>query len=79
MDLEVGGIVNHVSKGGKIELGTSSDHLTLYIDPEDWNGSVLKIDRMVRLHNYAKAMKAGVLPKKPIEPGTELPMGDKAE
>jgi hypothetical protein len=54
--------------------------MTVYVDPDDWEGSVRRIDRQVRLHNYAKAMKLGILPAKPSEPGTELPSdGRKAE
>jgi hypothetical protein len=80
MDIDVGGTVYSVQKGGKIELGVASDHMTVYVDPDDWEGSVRRIDRQVRLHNYAKAMKLGILPAKPSEPGTELPSdGRKAE
>lgn len=74
--LDVGGVVINTTKGGKIEIGVASDKVTIHVDPEDWDGSVRTIDRMIRLHNYAKAIKAGILPQKPVEPGTEIPGED---
>jgi hypothetical protein len=73
MDLEVGGTTYQVQKGGKIELGVASDHLVIYTDPDDFQGSVKRIANQVRLHNFAKAMKAGLQPDMPVAEGEELP------
>lgn len=73
VEIDVGGSVHHKQVGMKIELGVASDHLVIYCDPNDWERSVATIDRSVRLHTYAKQLKAGMLPPKPAEAGTELP------
>jgi G:T/U-mismatch repair DNA glycosylase len=65
--LLVGGNVFHTTKGAKSELGTASDHLVIYYDPNDFDAARETIKRSVRLHNFAKECKAGTLPLAKIE------------
>lgn len=64
VDIDVGGSVNHVQKGMKIELGVASDHLVIYADPDNLLPSRDTIERAVRLHQYAKELKSGMVPKR---------------
>lgn len=64
VDIDVGGTVNHVQKGMKIELGVASDHLVIYADPNDLLESRDTIERATRLHQYAKELKSGMVPRR---------------
>jgi len=77
MEIEVGGNVNHLQTGAKIELGTASDHVVIYIDPNRPEEAKLTIERTLRFHQYAKEIKSGLIPAK-VHPGdpelkTEVP------
>lgn len=67
---DVGGSVNHRQSGVKTELGTASDHIVVYFDPDDMEKAKTTIERAMRLHQYAKELKAGLIPlrKNPNDP-----------
>lgn len=83
MDIEVGGRVQHVQTGIKIELGTASDHLVIYTDTADMDTAKETIQRATALHQFAKELKAGFIPSRPElkeQLKTEAPgAGKKAE
>jgi hypothetical protein len=64
LQIDVGGGVNHRQTGAKTELGVASDHLVLYYDPDNLLVARDTIERGVRLHNYAKQLKSGMIPKR---------------
>jgi hypothetical protein len=64
VDIEVGGSVNHRQTGAKSELGVGADHLVIYYDPDDMEKAMRTIERTTRLHQYAKELKAGLIPKR---------------
>jgi hypothetical protein len=65
--LLVGGNVFHTTKGTKSELGTASDHLVIYYDSNDFDAAKETIKRSIRLHNFAKECKSGMLPLDKVE------------
>lgn len=64
VEIEVGGSVNHKQSGAKSTIGVASDQLVLYYDPDDLLRARDTIDRGVRLHNYMKQLKAGMVAKR---------------
>ena len=64
LSIDVGGGVNHRQTGAKSELGTASDHLVIYYDPDDMERAKTSIIRATRLHQFAKELKAGLIPKR---------------
>lgn len=66
MDLVVGGNTFITQQGTKIELGTASDHIVIYVNTNDIEQSKTTIERSIQMHNYAKDLKSGNIqfPKK---------------
>jgi len=73
VDIDVGGGVVHKQVGAKTELGTASDHVVIYYDPDDMERAKFIIERTLRLHQYAKEIKAGLIPARqhPGEPALD--------
>ena len=59
---EVSGSVNHRQSGAKSTLGVASDQVVVYYDPDDMEGAQIIIERTMRLHQYAKEIKSGLIP-----------------
>jgi hypothetical protein len=60
--IDVGGSVNHRQSGAKSTIGVASDQVVVYYDPEDMEGAKIIIERTIRLHQYAKEIKSGLIP-----------------
>jgi acid phosphatase class B len=67
MDIDVGGNIYHTQKGVKIELGSASDHVVIYVDSNDFDAAKETIKRSIRLLNFAKECKSGMLPLDKVE------------
>jgi hypothetical protein len=59
---DVGGSVNHRQSGAKSTIGVASDQVVVYYDPDDMEGAQIIIERTMRLHQYAKEIKSGLIP-----------------
>jgi hypothetical protein len=67
VDIDVGGEVQHKQTGAKSTIGVASDQLVLYYDPDKFLEARDYIDRAVKLHEYHKKLKAGMIPDRGAE------------
>jgi hypothetical protein len=67
IEIDVGGSVAHRQMGAKTELGVASDHLVIYYDPDSLEKARQTIDNATRLHQYAKELKGGYIPKRGVD------------
>ncbi len=61
-ELDVGGGVTHKQSGAKSVVGVASDQSTVYYDPLKLDEARQIIENQVRLHNFHKELKSGMIP-----------------
>jgi len=61
VEIDVGGFVSHKQTGAKSTIGVASDQIVLYYDPDKLLDARDTIERGIRLHQFAKELKSGMI------------------
>jgi hypothetical protein len=71
VDIDVGGEVKHSQSGAKSTIGVASDQLVLYYDVDKPAEAMRIIEHGVKLHNYMRELKSGMIPAHASAPSLE--------